>query len=71
LENRVYIVRSTNKGISGIIDPAGNFKSAADDEYVFGKIGKMGITKSIYIGDTFAYLNALFLVILLWKIKRK
>jgi apolipoprotein N-acyltransferase len=64
LENRIFIVRSTNKGVAGIIDPAGNFKSDDDIGYVFGKVGKR-IMKSIYVGDIFAYANIVFCTFLL------
>jgi len=64
LENRVYIVRSTNKGVAGIIDPVGNFKSDDNTGYVLGKAVKR-ITKSIYVGDVFAYANIAFCVFLL------
>jgi apolipoprotein N-acyltransferase len=64
LENRIYIVRSTNKGISGIIDPMGNFKSDDNTGYVLGMVGPK-IIKSIYVGDIFAYANIVFCVFLL------
>lgn len=64
LENRIYIVRSTNKGISGIIDPVGNFKSDDNTGYVLGMVGPK-IIKSIYVGDIFAYANIVFCVFLL------
>jgi apolipoprotein N-acyltransferase len=73
LENRIYIVRSTNKGVAGIIDPVGNFKSDDNAWYVLGAVGPR-ITKSIctIFGDVFIYVNIVFCVFLLsWKIKNK
>jgi apolipoprotein N-acyltransferase len=64
LENRVYIVRSTNKGVAGIIDPVGNFKSDDNTGYVLAMVGPK-IIKSIYVGDIFAYANIVFCVFLL------
>jgi apolipoprotein N-acyltransferase len=64
LENRTFIVRSTNKGVAGIIDLVGNFKSDDNTGYVLGKAVKR-ITKSIYVGDIFAYANIVFCVFLL------
>ena len=64
LENRIFIVRSTNKGVAGIIDPVGNFKSDDNTGYVLGEVGPK-IIKSIYVGDIFAYANIVFCVFLL------
>jgi len=64
LENRIFIVRSTNKGVAGIIDPVGNFKFDDNTGYVLGKVGPKMI-KSIYVGDVFAYASIVFCVFLL------
>jgi len=73
LENRIYIVRSTNKGVAGIIDLVGNFKADDNAWYVLGEVGPR-ITKSIctIFGDVFTYVNIVLCVFLLsWKIKNK
>lgn len=41
IENRVYIVRSVNKGIAGIVSPSGKVISTSNKEgYVWGEVGR-------------------------------
>jgi apolipoprotein N-acyltransferase len=68
VENRVYIIRSANTGISAFIDPEGNINQATElfvRAIIHGTIWPKGgkTTFYTYYGDLFAYLCSVLIII--------
>jgi apolipoprotein N-acyltransferase len=68
IENRAYLVRSSNKGFTGIVEPSGKFKYIIGEGYVVGYVGRRSLTFYSKHGDIFIYL--LFLPLILTILKK-
>lgn len=76
IENRVFVVRSANTGISGVIGPDGNIlhETRIFERTSFSaNIGLREISPTFYTryGDLFAWLNILFSLSLIFVIKKR
>jgi apolipoprotein N-acyltransferase len=74
IENRRYLVRAANTGISGIVDPWGRVTAATElyDETVLtgSVVARNGLTLYARMGDLFGWACALLAVWQLWSVLR-
>ena len=74
VENRRFLIRATNTGISAFIDPCGRIITKSKifkKQVLIANVGLVNNHKTIYCkyGDFFAYLNLLYIILVLVKHK--